>query len=106
VIDLADDARAGSVHTAEALLRCAQEGITNALRHGRPTAITVACRRNGASVELSVRDDGSAAPHIRFGNGLTGMRERIEGAGGRLRVGPAEGRGVELVASLPSRQSG
>jgi signal transduction histidine kinase len=106
VIDIADDARAGSVHTAEALLRCAQEGITNALRHGRPTAITVACRRNGASVELSVRDDGSAAPHIRFGNGLTGMRERIEGAGGRLRVGPAEGRGVELVASLPSRQSG
>jgi signal transduction histidine kinase len=106
VIDVADDARAGSVHTAETLLRCAQEGITNALRHGRPTTITVACRRHHASVELCVRDDGSAAPHIRFGNGLTGMRERIEGAGGRLAVKPAEGRGVELVASLPLRQSG
>jgi signal transduction histidine kinase len=106
VIDIADDARAGSVHTAEALLRCAQEGITNALRHGRPTTITIACRRHAASVELYVRDDGSAAPHIRFGNGLTGMRERIEGAGGRLEVRPAEARGVELVASLPLRQPG
>ena len=105
-IDVADDARAGSVHAAETLLRCAQEGITNALRHGRPTTISIACRRHDARVELCVRDDGSAAPHIRFGNGLTGMRERIEGAGGRLEVGPAEGCGVELVASLPFRQLG
>ena len=101
VIDVPNDARAGSVQAAEALLRCAQEGITNAVRHGHPTTITVACRRRGDSLELTVRDDGSAAPRIRFGNGLTGMRERLEAAGGRLDVGQAPGRGVELVASLP-----
>jgi signal transduction histidine kinase len=89
------------VQTAEALLRCAQEGITNALRHGRPSTITVECRHRGGTVELRVHDDGSRVAQIRFGNGLTGMRERLEGAGGTLRVAPADGGGVELVARLP-----
>jgi signal transduction histidine kinase len=105
IIDVPEDARAGTVQAAEALLRCAQEGITNAVRHGHPTTITVACRRRGDSVELTVCDNGSVTPRIRFGNGLTGMRERLEGAGGRLDVRPAAGRGVELIASLPLRDS-
>jgi signal transduction histidine kinase len=105
VIDIPETARASSVETAEALLRCAQEGITNALRHGAPTTITIECRRQDDHVELRVRDDGLRAPRIRFGNGLTGMRERIEGVGGRLQVGAAAERGVELVASVPMADS-
>jgi signal transduction histidine kinase len=100
-IAIPEAARASSVETAEALLSCAQEGITNALRHGSPTTITIECRRRDSHLELRVRDDGLYVPRIRFGNGLTGMRERIEEVGGRLQVGAAAGRGVELVASVP-----
>ena len=101
-VDIADDARVESVQTAQALLRCAQEGITNALRHGRPSRIVIECRRRDGAFELRVRDDGSRGPSIRFGNGLNGMQERLEVLGGTLRVVPAAGRGVELVANVPA----
>lgn len=100
-IDLDEGTRVDEVHTAEALLRCAQEGITNALRHGRAREIVLACRRQGDRVILSVTDDGIERPRLRFGNGLNGMRERLEELGGALEVVAAEGRGVRLTASLP-----
>jgi signal transduction histidine kinase len=100
-VEIAEDARVGSVQAAEALLRCAQEAITNAVRHGRPRHVAIHCARRGGAVELSVRDDGALHPDLRFGNGLTGMRERLEALGGCLRVAPADGRGVELIAQLP-----
>lgn len=102
VIEVEPAARVDAVQHAETLLRCAQEAITNALRHGRPSEITVWCGRRGGAIELHVRDDGATHPQIRFGNGLTGMRERLEELGGQLRVAPAPGRGVELVASVPA----
>jgi signal transduction histidine kinase len=95
------EARIENVPLAETLLRCAQEGITNALRHGRPSEITIWCGRRDGVIELHVRDNGAMQPQIRFGNGLTGMRERLESLGGSLRVAPAAERGVELVASVP-----
>jgi two-component system sensor histidine kinase DesK len=38
------------------------------------------------------------------GNGLSGMRERIEGLGGSLRVASERGRGTELRIALPWRE--
>ncbi len=104
-IEVEHGARVDAVELAETLLRCAQEGITNALRHGRSGEITVWCGRRDGAIELRVRDDGAARPKISFGNGLTGMRERLEALGGSLRVEPAPGRGVELVASVPTRSA-
>lgn len=101
-IEVEPEARVNAVQLAETLLRCAQEGITNALRHGRPSEITIWCGRRNGAIELHVRDDGTSRPQIQFGNGLTGMRERLEALGGSLCVVPAADRGVELVASIPS----
>lgn len=101
-IDVADDARPGSVAAAETLLRCAQEAITNALRHGHPREIAIVCRRESGGVTLRVLDDGAQAPELTFGNGLTGMRERLQQLGGTLHVAARAPRGVELVARLPA----
>ena len=101
-IEVEPEARVDAVELAETLLRCAQEGITNALRHGRPKEITVWCGRRDGAIELHVRDDGAARPQISFGNGLTGMRERLEALGGSLRVAAAPDRGVELIAIVPA----
>lgn len=87
---------------AEALLRCAQEGITNALRHGRAGTIRVQVRREGDAIELLVENDGERPAHLRPGNGLTGMRERLEALGGTLALEPLAPRGLRLRASVPA----
>ncbi|WP_345295416.1 sensor histidine kinase [Luteimonas vadosa] len=97
-----DDLRVGSVQSAETLLRCAQEAITNALRHGRARHVEVACTQDAGHVTLTIDDDGAVQPAISFGHGLNGMRERVEALDGRLAVTPRAGRGVRVVASLPA----
>ncbi len=101
-IEVDADSRLAAIGHAETLLRCAQEALTNALRHGSPTRIGIRCRRVDGAIELAVEDNGTQAPSIRFGNGLNGMRERLEAAGGALAVGARASGGVQLVASVPA----
>lgn len=93
--------RVAEVEAAEILLRCAQEGITNALRHGRANEIQIDCTRVGERLELRIRNDGAALRTPQFGNGLNGMRERLAAAGGELLLRPREHGGAELIAALP-----
>jgi signal transduction histidine kinase len=84
------------------LLRCVQEAITNAARHARARHLWIEVAADGDGLALRVRDDGRGAREVRPGNGLTGMRERVEGAGGRLEIDPGPGRGLALSAWLPT----
>jgi signal transduction histidine kinase len=102
-LDLADDARVDDVQTAEALMRCAQEALTNALRHSRASDVWLSLRRSADGVRLEVRDNGRGAPTLDFGNGLTGMRERLHGLGGRLDVRSVLGQGLTVLADIPLR---
>ena len=88
---------------ALAVLRCAQEIATNAARHARAQNLWIDLEERSGVVELRARDDGRGASEVRVGNGLRGMRERLESAGGTLTVETAEGRGFELRATLPVR---
>lgn len=88
------------------LLRCAQEGVTNALRHARARRVEVRLEPLGAGVRLVVRDDGRGGAQPVHGHGLAGMRERVEGAGGRLGLETAPGRGFALTVDLPLTPAG
>ena len=100
-LDLGDDARVDSVERAEALLRAAQEGLTNAARHAGAHNIWIELKREDTGLMLRLRDDGRVQWPIKPGNGLSGMRERLEALGGRLDLAPAEGGGLQLTAHLP-----
>lgn len=100
-VDIDAGLRVDSVAQAEALLRCAQEAITNALRHGRAGLIQLRCSRADGGLLLEVRNDGDAPKRLVFGNGLTGMRERLHSVGGRLEVEASAARGLCLRAWLP-----
>lgn len=80
-----------------------REAVTNVQRHARARHVQVRLRVDGDDVELSVRDDGRGGA-IAPGNGLCGMRERIEAENGRLRVDSTPGRGTCVQAWLPLRQ--
>jgi signal transduction histidine kinase len=87
-----------------ALFRSAQEALTNISKHAAPSRVDVRLEWDAASVTLRVIDDGAGpdAPTLPGGgNGLRGMRERAELAGGRLDAGPTS-RGFAVELRLPS----
>jgi two-component system sensor histidine kinase UhpB len=89
---------------ALALYRAAQEGITNALRHGQATRLSLSLRAAGDKVSFELVDDGqglSADWAERPGHhGLTWLRERVESLGGEFALEPILPRGVRLRAQL------
>jgi signal transduction histidine kinase len=100
-LDIADDARVGSIAQAEAVLRAVQEGLTNAVRHSQAQNLWVVLRRDDDALRLDIRDDGRGTGEVRAGNGLAGMRERLESVGGGLDVRRTDTGGVHLQAWLP-----
>ena len=81
--------------------RLVQEGMTNALRHGKGNFINISFSQLNDGVSIQIRDNGIGAYEIREGYGLIGMRERIEKLGGKLRVFTKYGEGFTLNAWIP-----
>ena len=79
---------------------CLREAITNIIRHAgaRNCRAVLECKDDRAVLEIS--DDGVGGVRAE-GNGLTGMRERIEVAGGRLIVESPKNEGTKLQIELP-----
>ncbi|MFI8484626.1 sensor histidine kinase [Streptomyces rubrogriseus] len=99
---------AGLPEDSEAALAWAlREAVTNVVRHSgaRRCVVELLERQtlDGAVLELSVEDDGSGGPASANapGNGLTGLAERLEKAGGTLEASGSR-RGFRLVARVPA----
>lgn len=86
---------------AHAIVRCVQEIITNARRHAACDNLWIELSRTGDGLEVRARDDGRGAAKLEPGHGLSGMRERLEKLGGRLRFDSAPDRGFRLTAWMP-----
>jgi signal transduction histidine kinase len=89
-----------------AAYRVLQEGLTNVLKHAGPVRATVTVSYEPDRLEVAVRDAGpDGAPPVPVsaatGQGLLGMRERVELLGGTLRSGPLAAGGFEAAARLP-----
>jgi signal transduction histidine kinase len=105
IFDLDSAVRVPDIRQAEAMLRCAQEGLTNALRHSGASEIRVVLAESGEALSLSVEDDGNGSV-VEPGNGLIGLAERLQQLGGQLRIDIRVPRGLVLVASLPHVTAG
>jgi signal transduction histidine kinase len=87
-----------------AVYRIVQEALTNVMKHAGPARAAVSIRY-GAEVAIEVSDDGRGPrcdPDLSSsGQGLIGMRERVELYGGSLDVGPRPGGGFRVRVSVP-----
>lgn len=81
--------------------RFVQEGITNALRHGRATKISISISLFNQKIHILIRDNGVGTDNLKEGYGLSGMRERIERLGGQLQIASDAGSGFRLLAIIP-----
>jgi len=83
---------------ANALSLALREAVTNVVRHAQARTCLLRLKKIGEVCELEVHDDGCGNLEAE-GNGLRGMRERIEAGGGTVVRQP--GNGTKLIVTLP-----
>lgn len=77
-----------------------REAVTNIQRHARANSVEVSIIAGAERAVLRVRDDGRGGVGA-YGNGLTGMRERIQARGGEIWIDSPQGKGTVLEVRLP-----
>jgi len=88
--------------------RIVREALTNAFRHSQGSQIEVEIEYTSRHLKILIRDNGAGIdPNVvelgRDGHwGLTGMRERAESIGGRLKVWSRANAGTEVELLIPS----
>jgi signal transduction histidine kinase len=89
------------------LLGIGTEAMTNAVKHGRASAIHASVRFRVGEIELRIQDDGAGfdpaqqLDHASGCFGLLGMRERAREVRGELRIESQPGRGTEVIVTAP-----
>ena len=100
-VTLACESPLPQLHAAEETVLClaVREAVTNIVRHAHATncSMRFATSPDGFQT-LLIADDG-APPNLHEGNGLRGMRERVQSMGGRLSI--TTDPGVTLLIELP-----
>jgi signal transduction histidine kinase len=83
--------------------RLVQEALTNVAKHAGAASVTLQLTEREGRLDVLVSDDGRGFdPEAeRGGFGLVGMRERVELAGGELRIESRPGAGTRTMASIP-----
>jgi PAS domain S-box-containing protein len=92
---------------ADHLYRIAQEATSNALRHSGCTQLEIELRSSGASLELSIADNGRGldplGPRKRgLGHRMMGYRARLIGATLTIDSRPGNGTRVSIHLALPA----
>jgi two-component system sensor histidine kinase DesK len=80
------------------LLMAVREAVTNVVRHAQARNCSLRLEQQNGSCYLEIEDDGRGGPQGE-GNGLRGMRERVEMLGGTLRRDSQTG--TRLIITLP-----
>ena len=88
------------------LLRIGKEALTNALKHSQAANVQVKLTYQEQSLELSVKDDGrgfvpASGGDGQHGYGLTSMRQRAEGLGGKVAIESWPRQGTKVVVFIP-----
>lgn len=93
------------------LIRVIQEALTNVRKHAQATRarVKVIAAADDGGLMIVIEDDGrgfnpSAKPKSDGGYGLQTMRERMELAGGSLRIESQPGNGTRVIAVLPANR--
>jgi two-component system sensor histidine kinase DesK len=78
-----------------------REAVTNVVRHARARTCRMRLEQQNGSCRLEIQDDGCGASNSE-GNGLRGMRERVEMLGGTLSRNTEAG--TRLTITLPLKE--
>lgn len=106
-VSVAEEVGRLSPEIEAAIYRVVQEALHNVGKHAQAKTATVQVTRELEAVRVVVEDDGigiiaaNSAPQRRT-FGLAGMRERISGLGGAIRVHSRKGHGTRITVTVPA----
>jgi signal transduction histidine kinase len=93
------------VRVQHELLRIAQEAISNAIRHGKSTVVTVTLCWEAPNLILQIKDNGSGILRTRLekseGIGLRSMRARAALIDAQLDIQTGPSRGTRVIVTMP-----
>ncbi len=78
-----------------------REAVTNVVRHSHATQCVIRYGKDADQVTLSIEDDGIAEGNMHPGQGIVGMRQRVESLGGRIEFFTFPTGGVKLAIIVP-----
>jgi two-component system sensor histidine kinase DesK len=77
-----------------------REAVTNIVRHAHATVCQVALIEKDRTILFTIEDNGLGG-QIREGNGLLGMRERLQSMAGEMKLTGSANGGTSLQLTLP-----
>lgn len=99
--NIPDDFLVEDPRLAQTLLRCAQELITNTMKHAQASELIVSLERTDDSIKLVVQDNGIGLGKSVLGNGMIGMTERVKLLHGQYEF--ESNKGLKSVLTFPVR---
>lgn len=80
---------------------CVREAVTNCLKYAGASQMDIILKFAESFFHLYIFDDGKGCDKIKEGNGIRGIRERVEKAGGEVRVISEAGEGFQISIRFP-----
>ncbi|MED3079651.1 response regulator [Bacillus wiedmannii] len=84
-----------------AFIRCLQESLTNAVRHGQGTEIIISLQFEQQYTRLEVQDNGKGNVEWQEGFGMNAMKERAMNLQGQLSVYTKPEEGMLVTCTIP-----
>ena len=93
-------------HLSRVIYDTVRETITNTLKYADASKLELVIRFQEKQVELVIGDDGKGCDEVIENNGIRGIKERIEGAGGTVRFISGKGEGFLTRVKIPVKEKG
>lgn len=94
-IDYPSPLQINDIYVAEAILALIQESLTNFMRHSSGDKYHARVNTAGSSISIEITDNGQVKHDIIEGNGMKGLFERVNLAGGHLELLPPPAFGLK-----------
>jgi signal transduction histidine kinase len=86
---------------SDTIYRVCQEALTNSVRHGNATSVSIILRYTLEYIKLYILDNGCGTKNIKKGFGLSGMEQRVSEAAGSIVYGSDGESGFNIRVEIP-----
>jgi two-component system, NarL family, sensor histidine kinase DesK len=89
----------------DSLMFVIQEALTNSIKHAKASEFHIKLTQDQQQLILELTNDGETIDSISYGNGLTGMHERIHHLGGSMQIVSEPTFNINIRLPAPSHSS-